>query len=146
MTADNYYVACGTTYIEALKLYHEEVVSYVHSLDILGIQGQLISTFLYPLVLSNFPANIKLEWFKTHTERSGDITEIISFMASQLETLASKTISRSGVNSFVSRSSGNSLLSKKTEITKTISYSGVDSFRSNKQEVPIKSGKKLDFK
>ena len=78
-------IACRTAYKESLQLYYEEVVSYVHSLEHFGIPGHLISSFLCPLVLNNFPADIKLEWYKRHAESSGDIIKIIGFLVSHLK-------------------------------------------------------------
>ena len=82
---------CGTAYKHSLQLYYEEIVCYVHSLEHLGIQGPLISYFLCPLVLNNFPADIKLEWYKNHAESSGDVIKLIGFLAN-LNLLLSKLV------------------------------------------------------
>ena len=49
--------------------------------------GQLMSTFLCPMVLSKLPENIRFEWFKNHDECSGSLAELLQFMNYQFKIL-----------------------------------------------------------
>ena len=80
-------VSSGPRYVKALWLFYDEVVAHVRSLATLGIQGQLMSTFLCPMVLSKLPENIRFEWFKTHDECSGSLAELLQFMDYQFKIL-----------------------------------------------------------
>ena len=41
------------------------------------------------MVLSKLPESIRFEWFKTHDECSGNITDLLFFMNNQFETVDS---------------------------------------------------------
>ena len=80
-------VTSGPKYVKALWHFYDEVVAHMRSLATLGIQRQLMSTFLCPMVLSKLPESIRFEWFKTHDECSGSIADLLQFMNHQFQTL-----------------------------------------------------------
>ena len=73
-------VTSGPKFVKALWVFYHEVVAHVRSLETLGVQGQLVSTFLCPIVISKLPYDIRHEWFKNHDECSGNISELIQIL------------------------------------------------------------------
>ena len=136
-------VTSGPKFVKALWIFYDEVVAHVRSLDTLGVQGQLVSTFLCPIVLSKLPHDIRHEWFKTHDECSGNISELIHFMHDQFENL-DRTV-RAGNGGFSKSEISESENLKKNSLKKRTTASALHSNTKSNLPTSEKQKKKCVF-
>ena len=74
----------SSTTIHLMRL-QDELVTHVRSLEELGVNGEQYGIILTPLILSQLPQDVKLEWARDGEGHESDLNWLLKFLSAEIQ-------------------------------------------------------------
>ena len=71
-----------TTHLMRLQ---DELVTHVRSLEALGVNGDQYGIILTPLILSQLPQDVRLEWARDGEGHESDLNWLLKFLSAEIQ-------------------------------------------------------------